>query len=532
MKNIFSKYTAILLFLFSATSLSAQFGSMPPFTIDIQPVSSTNVAGIHSFAFAQSGDKWLIVGGRTNGLHGLNSNDGFPPEFKNDQVIVIDTSSWTSYFADLNQLPWSVADPIRSTNMQYFQDGDNLYMTGGFGYDSVADMFVTFPKLTAIHVNDMINAVINAQPIAPAIRQVSDTNFAVCGGEMSKLYNHYYLCFGHNFSGRYSDPPAPIFTQVYSERIKRFDLHDDGTTITVNNFNYQIDTNNFHRRDLNVGPIIKPTGEMALEAYGGVFRKNVNLPFRNPITIDSTGTSVNSSFAQAMSQYTCANFAIYDSSLQTMYATFLGGISLYNYNPVSHTVVYDSLVPFISDVTTMTTHVGGLVEETVMPVQLSGLLGSNAKFVQLNSISSYSNDVIKFRSLPNTKTLVGYLYGGIRAQAGNFGVTLANDSVYRVYLTPDLSTSISNTYGGLQQLIAYPNPSGNITDVLFQLSQSSAVSIEVTDLTGKRLMKVDAGKMQAGNQHYPIDITELPSGMYLLNVKTDNSAKTIKLIKN
>ena len=177
-KIVFSIVFTVTLF----TNCFSQFGTMPPFTVQIEPVITTPLPAMHSFAFAQSGDKWLIIGGRTNGLHGLNSSGGFPPEYKNDMVTVIDTATWAVYTADLNQLPRSIADPMRSANMQYIQDGNYLYMIGGYGYDSVASIFVSFPKLTAIHVDSMIDAVINATPIAPTIRQVTDTNFSICGG--------------------------------------------------------------------------------------------------------------------------------------------------------------------------------------------------------------------------------------------------------------------------------------------------------------------------------------------------------------
>ncbi|MGZ4157529.1 MAG: hypothetical protein ACXVED_10285, partial [Bacteroidia bacterium] len=339
-KLIFSCFLLFNLFIIKSF---AQYGAMPPFTIQIEAINGINIPGFHSFAFAQSGDKWLFIGGRTNGLHGVNSSDGFPPEFKNDAVTVVDTSTWTYYQADLNQLPKLIADPMRSSNMEYIREGDYLYMMGGYGYDSILNHFQTYPKLTAIHVDNMINAVINALPIASTVRQVVDTNLAVCGGELGKTGSTFYLMGGHNFGGRYTDPDVGLFTQKYSDQLKKFNLTDDGTTITLSGFTYQVDTNNFHRRDFNMGPIIEPSGAQGMEVFGGVFRKDSTLPFREPITIDAGGVTVNAAYHQVMSQYTCAMLPIYDSVTKDMYTTFLGGISLYDYNPTSHIAVRDSL---------------------------------------------------------------------------------------------------------------------------------------------------------------------------------------------
>ena len=524
-KVIFLAFFTCLIF----NNVFAQFGTMPPFTVQIEPVITTPLPALHSFAFAQSGNKWLIIGGRTNGLHGLNSSSGFPPEYKNDVVTVIDTSTWAFYTVDLNQLPKAIADPMRSTNMQYIQEGNYLYMVGGYGYDSVASLFVSYPKLTAIHVDNMINAVISASPIASTIRQVTDTNFSICGGDLGKIGSSYYLIFGHNFGGRYTDPPSPLFTQTYSDRIKKFNLTDDGITITLSGFTYQVDTNNFHRRDLNVGPIVKPDGSLAIGAYGGVFRKDSNLPFREPITISASGTTINSSYLQVMQQYTCALMPIYDSATQKMYTTFFGGISLYDFNDTTSIIKRDSLVPFVNDITTMTVSSSGFTEETILPVKFHGLLGSNAKFVPTKNISTYSNEVIRIRDLPNTKILAGYLYGGIRALDANFGNSSANDTVYRIFITPNNNTSIEE-FNSIQNTQLFPNPSNQSTTLLFTLKNTEEISISLLDVTGKKVLDIAKEEMQKGNQKININSSKLNAGIYICKIQSNSGERMMKLV--
>ena len=147
----FKYISAAIFFVLLVTSAQAQFGTMPPYTVQVEAIGEINIPGLHSFAFAKSGDKWLFIGGRTNGLHGLNSSGGFPPEYKNDNIMVVDTATWSYYSADINQLPHATADPLRTNNMQYVQSGKYSYMAGGYGYDSTALHFRTFPILTAIH---------------------------------------------------------------------------------------------------------------------------------------------------------------------------------------------------------------------------------------------------------------------------------------------------------------------------------------------------------------------------------------------
>src|SRR5688572_25492911 len=99
MMQLLNRYLLVL-GIASAIPGFSQFGTLPPFTVEIEPVSTT-VPGIHSFAFAQSGPRWLIIGGRTNGLHGFSSNDAFPTQYANNEIVVIDTTTWQYWSATL-----------------------------------------------------------------------------------------------------------------------------------------------------------------------------------------------------------------------------------------------------------------------------------------------------------------------------------------------------------------------------------------------------------------------------------------------
>jgi hypothetical protein len=529
--STFTKFFAcISIFFICTTQATAQYGKLPPFGIQLEAIAGTNIPGLHSFAFAQSGDKWLFIGGRTNGLHGLNTNDGFPGEHKNDAVIVIDTVTWNFYQADLNQLPQNIAAPMRSTNMEYIQNGDYLYMVGGYGYDSINENFVTFPTLTAVHINNMIDAVIHAKPIASCIRQVTDTNMTVCGGDLVKLGSDYYLMFGHNFKGTY-DPNAAsvLFTQKYSNRIKKFNLTDNGTTIGLSNFSYNTDTTNFHRRDLTTCPLVKPDGSFGVGAYGGVFKKNADMPYLEPILLSANGTTEVKTYQQVMSQYTCAVLPAYDAAGKNMYTTFFGGISLYDYNTGTGLVVRDTTLPFIHDVTTLSTFANGNMEERVLPLQLPGLLGSNAKFILNKATSNYSNEVINLQQLPKTQSLVGYIIGGIKAEKGSLGKSIANTAIYRVYITPSPALSIDES-SNVQELNLYPNPASQRVTLEFNLKNTEHLQIRLTDITGKELELVLDGQLQKGMHQVIMNVSEFKTGFYLCEVQSATGKVVQKLI--
>lgn len=407
-----------------------------PYTVELEQISIPGSPLIHSFAFAQSNGKWLFIGGRINGLHGFTALNSFPKQYSNVNIYVVDPATnqtWSrNIFLDL---PLSIADQLRSANMQSTQIGNKLYFTGGYGYDSTSNGLITYPILKVIDVSEIINAVTNGLSVAPYIRQVTDSRLQVAGGELHKLGDYFYLTGGHKFTGTYR---RNVNNQVYSNQIKKFKVIDNGISVSISDYSSLTDTIEYHRRDMNVVSAIKPDGITPyMILYGGVFKYNRDLPYLNPIYIDENGATVDYSFEQKMSQYTCSNMTLFNLSTQKMHTTFFGGTSLYYYDENSNSLVYDSLVPFIKDITTLTRSPNGSSEEKVLNLKFPALLGTNAKFILNESIPHYENDVIKLDQLTG-RTFAGYIFGGIKSQLPNNGESSPSEYIFKVYVTPDI----------------------------------------------------------------------------------------------
>ncbi|MBI3510131.1 MAG: T9SS type A sorting domain-containing protein [Bacteroidetes bacterium] len=511
-------------FIFSAPFLHSQ--AQVPFTIEIEPVIAGPLPGMHSFAFAQSGSKWLFIGGRTNGLHGFSTNSNFDVVYESDVITVIDTATWSYYSSPLGVLPFAEADPLRATNAQFTRIGDYLYIIGGFGFDSTANAYRTFPVVSAIQIDNMINAVINGTPIAPHIRQITYTNLRVCGGEMTSLSDSTCLLFfGHNFYGRYSDPPQPTFTQIYSNELKRFKISDDGTNLFITNYSAITDTNNFHRRDFNLGPIIHSDGSFGSCVYSGVFRKDRELPYPWPINYDTlNGYAVDSSYSQQMNNYTCAMLPVFDSVQHTMFTVLFGGMSQYDFNPSNGILTEDTLVPFVSDISVLVHAQNGAWAQVPLQLQMPGLQGSNMQFVPLSSVPSYSNDVVNLRNVSG-RILAGYLVGGIVSPTPNLPPTSwANDTVYRVYLTPDANLLDVQNPLAEGTVDVFPNPAAN--NVAVRVHADGEIKIEIIDATGKIIRSEEHN----GRQDVNFSMENIADGTYFVRVITENSVYRQKLV--
>ena len=527
--------TALLLFILTSGSLFA--GGGEPFTVEFEEVNIPGAPNVHSFVFAKSNGKWLIIGGRTNGLHGFTPITAFPVSYQNKRVYVIDPNTNQVWSRELAlDLPASTADALRSTNQQYVQVGNNLYVTGGYGIDSTVGQVKTLPRLTVIDVDGMINAVINSTTVSPFVKQMTDSRVQVTGGEMGYMDGYIYLFGGHNFTGVYWNTGQGTNNQVYTDSYKKFQVSVAGSTVSIDNYTQVTDTNNLHRRDLNLVNAIKPDGSEYLINYGGVFRKDIDLPFLTPIVLDGSGITVHS-FDQKYNQYTTAHINLFDSTTLDMHTMFFGGTGMWYYDTVNSTTEVDSLVPFVDDISLMTRNSAGNFAELLYPNRMPGLLGTNAKFVLNDNIPQYDNGVIKMREI-NARTFVGYIYGGIKATApnpgtGGMGSSSASDVILKVYIRP-FWVGIQNISGeipeGFSLMQNYPNPFNPSTKIRFAIPESGQVKLNVYNSIGQKVTELVNTNLTAGTYESTWDAQNIAGGVYFYKLETDNYSETKKML--
>ena len=76
-----------------------------------------------------------------------------------------------------------------------------------------------------------------------------------------------------------------------------------------------------------------------------------------------------------------------------------------------------------------------------------------------------------------------------------------------------------------------PNPYNTSTVIKYELAQKNKkISLEVFDLTGKKVREINIGEKEAGKHELIFDATELAGGTYFYTLKTDNSSFTRKMV--
>ena len=374
--------------------------------------------GLQSFASAVYDNEWVMVAGRTNGMHDFtNSGEAnFPPNRQNVDVYVVNPvtkQTWRRSLADGTSLSLDQLSRLSATNTQSFQRGAGFFVAGGYGsiltsasYSSItgstsivsSGSFVTHNSLTAIHLPELVGwvksgtAAVSTSLPASAVTPVSGANdfFAVSGGETLRTANdQVHLVFGQNFQGPYSGSSNGIYTSQVRSFTVDYTPGSAGGSSTLSYTPMSTspepgDATLFRRRDLNVVPSIRrdPNDPAAVQegmtAYAGVFTGPViatgtgtvssagNGVWTLPVEISATGTptmvgttSTASSFVQPMNQYSSANLSVYSGRTGDFTTFMFGGITANTYDPQSGELTYQAEYPFTNQITAVTRDLAG-----------------------------------------------------------------------------------------------------------------------------------------------------------------------------
>lgn len=442
----------------TSTTTPVVVGGSLPYRVELRTVPTGGFAlpTLHSYVRGEYENQWILIAGRTNGLHDF-TDDGlvnFPPASQNRDVWVIDVAQGQSWHRSLSAaetgLDQDVVDSLTPTNAQGVQIGDRLYMTGGYGFDATQGGFRTFDRLTAFDLPNLVDWVKQGTPaVADTFRQLQDPAFHVTGGAMTHANGRTHLIFGQEFNGGYD----PILSGEYTEQVRSFTISDDGTNLSVENVVYGDVVEDYHRRDLNVVPVIRRDGQGNVEqgwtALAGVFTLG-DRAWTVPVEITADGEPsmadplAADTFKQGMNIYQTANLGMYSEQSGQMHTLLFGGITYQFYDRDAGQFVNDNRFPFTNQATAVVVDADGnyrqflLDEEFPVIADENGKrlrFGANGEFFPSPGLPRYDNGVFKLDELTGETTL-GYIFGGLMADAGNNGRTAGSNFLFEVVLTP------------------------------------------------------------------------------------------------
>lgn len=510
-----------------------------PFGISLKPMEIEGLGGIQSYAFGQADGNWLIVGGRLDGLHRRQPWASFDIAGHNNQLIVVDPVEKRSWSAPLSQLPNNIREPLSSTNMEFYQEGDQLYCLGGYGYSDTAGDHVTYNTLTAINVPAVIGAIVDGKNFGGYFRQISDDQFQVTGGRLRKIDDRFYLLGGQKFMGRYN-PMGPDhglgFIQEYTNAVRIFDIMDDGSTIEIIHYPGFIDQEQLHRRDYNAEAQILPDGSEGITLFSGVFQPTVDLPFLNAVTVGPDGYEVEDDFVQHYNHYHCPAIPLYAAGNNEMYTVFFGGMAqFYKENGM---MVQDNNVPFVPTIAAVIRDAHGTMREEILTVEMPGLMGAGAEFIPNPAVTRLSNDVFDLDAMTMDSILLGHIFGGINSSAPNIFFTndgtqsFADNRVLKVYLVKDAMTQTEKVQANNRlDLVVYPNPTYGTLYIECSLTEQEDVKLTLHDASGKTWFQKTYRELPAGKSRLTLELPGLfEQQVFLITARTSGGIITHQII--
>jgi len=83
----------------------------------------------------------------------------------------------------------------------------------------------------------------------------------------------------------------------------------------------------------------------------------------------------------------------------------------------------------------------------------------------------------------------------------------------------------------VNNISVYPNPVQSYADLNFSLTKQENVTVTLYNLLGSRIKVLHNNLSSAGNYDLSLNFSDLPSGIYYLNVETASITRSIKIVK-
>ena len=98
---------------------------------------------------------------------------------------------------------------------------------------------------------------------------------------------------------------------------------------------------------------------------------------------------------------------------------------------------------------------------------------------------------------------------------------------------PEMSTSINdNTYliNNFNIAKLYPNPFNPVLHINFDIAWSGLIQVDILDISGSNIETLHSGFLQSGSHELSWNAESMPSGMYLVSLKSGDKSLTEKVV--
>lgn len=160
---------------------------------------------------------------------------------------------------------------------------------------------------------------------------------------------------------------------------------------------------------------------------------------------------------------------------------------------------------------------------------------STGKVTEVNAGSSF--DITGWFSANSNDSLVsttGILTTPYNYTAPDYRPAVASPALIGADFTDasftGLVLGIESAENSIGSIALYPNPANQEANIDVNLNETTTIVVKVFDITGKSVINVFNGSMNAGSHILKISTAELNAGIYFTSIVSDSGNKTLKMV--
>jgi hypothetical protein len=180
--------------------------------------------------------------------------------------------------------------------------------------------------------------------------------------------------------------------------------------------------------------------------------------------------------------------------------------------------------------TSSNTQAGTMTAVSLATTQIN--TASGLQYMGHHSASATRNWSFKWTAPVAGSGPVTFYYAFNVANASVVPPTTPQGTVYKGSVTIQQGpTGIADISDKISDLNIFPNPISKDFSISFDLKEASDISSQLYSLDGRLQKELINQKMSEGNFHQQFDVSDLPSGIYLVQLNVGESSITRKIIK-
>lgn len=238
--------TRLLILFFSLLGCFSPLVAQTDHTVRDLPPEATSLyptlENMSGYAVGQYEDYLMVFGG----IIQSESTELYEEDFPNLEILLIDFKRERASAYTNSQLDGALGEQMSATGLSYYQQGNTLYLLGGYGYSESQNQYITFPYITAIDLEATLKALLEGKNPVANFYQICDDRLAIFDGKLDYNGEEFFLINGKTayMLRPFSENPRYVEQKLQNEA-RTFKLSGEGPELELEGFQTWYDMEGF-----------------------------------------------------------------------------------------------------------------------------------------------------------------------------------------------------------------------------------------------------------------------------------------------